>query len=43
MKWTIWNCDTAKPVRSNLTKRKALKLAGLLERLFDGHYTVVRL
>jgi len=42
LKYTIWNCDTARPVRSGLPRDTAMRYAGLLERLFGLHYTVVR-
>ncbi len=40
--YTIWNVDVAKPVRTHLPRAKAFRLASLLERLFDVHYTVIR-
>ena len=42
VEWTIWNVDTARPVRAGLSKARALRYAGILEVLFGQHYTVVQ-
>lgn len=38
---TIWNSERGKPVKSGLPYRKAVRLASMLERMFNTPYMVI--